>query len=426
MGRQRFSVWYRPLILVGAVVVGAFAAPGRVMAQAIKDDPVASASTEATIVISRAGSRDVQPAPAANFTGSVRVERLFEARDPSHASGGSVAFEPGARTAWHSHPRGQILIVTAGTGRVQLWGRPVEEIREGDVVRVPAGQKHWHGAAPTTSMTHLAMTEHRDGSVVEWLEKVSDQQYDGASASPEPSPHTQPPPEPQQAPSRPSGTVQPRIAPGLATLTDDVLFGDVWKRPDLSPRERSLVTLSVLIATGKPAQLTGHLGRALDNGVRPSEASGLLAHLAIYCGWPSAVSALEVYDQVYTARKVDTATLRALAPRLPAAAGDAARAKATAAEFGAMAPKFVQLTNDVVLDDLWRRPDLGRRDRSLVTIAALAAMGDDDQLDSYLRGGLESGLSRAQIAEAVTHLGFYAGWAKATAAMKAVTRSLGN
>jgi len=371
---------------------------------------LASPAPEGALVISRAGSRDVQPAPAENFTGNARVERLFDARDPSHASGGTVAFEPGARTAWHTHPRGQTLIVTAGTGRVQAWGGPIEEIRTGDVVRIPAGQKHWHGAGPRTAMTHLALTEHRDGSVVEWLEKVSDEQY-GAPASPEP--------------SRPSGTVQPRIAPGLATLTDDVLFGDVWKRPDLSPRDRSLVTVSVLIATGKPAQLTGHLGRALDNGVKPSEASGLLAHLAIYCGWPSAVSALEVYDQVYTARAIDTAALRAVDARLPAAPADAARARAVGEELGAVAPKFVQLTNEVVFDDLWRRSDLGRRDRSLVTIAALAAMGDDDQLDSYLRGGVENGLTRAQIAEAVTHLGFYAGWAKSTKAMKAVVRSLG-
>jgi 4-carboxymuconolactone decarboxylase len=231
--------------------------------------------------------------------------------------------------------------------------------------------------------------------------------------------------EPSPAASRPSGTVQPRIAPGLATLTDEVLFGDVWRRPELSPRDRSLVTVSVLIATGKPAQLAGHLGRALDNGVRPSEASGLLAHLAIYCGWPSAVSALEVYDQVYTARKVDTAALRNVGPRLPAAAGDAARARAVAEALGAVAPKFVQLTNDVVFDDLWRRSDLSPRDRSLVTIAALAAMGDDEQLDLYLRRGVESGLTRDQITEALTHLGFYAGWGKATKAMAAVTRSLG-
>ena len=204
-----------------------------------------------------------------------------------------------------------------------------------------------------------------------------------------------------------------------------MLFGDVWTRRELSPRDRSLVTISVLIATGRTAQLTGHLSRALTNGVKPSEASGLLAHLAIYCGWPSAVSALEVYDQVYRARKVDTSSLGAVNPRLPAVTSEAARAAATRAELGIVAPKFVQLTNDVVFDELWRRPDLSLRDRSLVTIAALAAMGDDDQLDMYLRRGIESGLSRAQIAEALTHLGFYAGWPKAAKALTAVRKTLG-
>jgi 4-carboxymuconolactone decarboxylase len=183
---------------------------------------------------------------------------------------------------------------------------------------------------------------------------------------------------------------------------------------ELSPRDRSLVTISVLIATGKPAQLAGHLGRALSNGVQPIEASGLLAHLAIYRGWPSAVSALEVYEQVYAARKIDAATLRTASPRLPAPGSDGSRAEAMNDEWGAVAPKFVQLTNNVVFDDLWRRSDLSLRDRSLVTIAALAAMGDDDQLDFYLRRGIESGLTRAQITEALTHLGFYAGWPKAT------------
>ena len=241
-------------------------------------------------------------------------------------------------------------------------------------------------------------------------------------------PAEQPPPQPssqQPTTGGASGALQQKLAPGLARLTDEVLFGDVWQRPQLAPRDRSLVVISVLIATGKTAQLTGHLGRALNNGVQPSEASGVLAHLAIYCGWPSAVSALEVYDQVYTARKVDTAALRAVGPRLSAPASDAARAKAVAEELGAIAPKFVELTNKVVFEDLWRRPDLSVRDRSLVTIAALAAMGDDDQLDPYLRRGLESGLTRDQITEALTHLGFYAGWSKAAKAMTAVTRSLG-
>jgi 4-carboxymuconolactone decarboxylase len=398
---------------------------------------LAAPSLEAqTMVITRGGSRAVQPVPAANFTGDVRVEMLFEALDPSRTSGGSVTFEPGARTAWHLHPWGQILIVTAGTGRVQRWGNSVEEIRSGDVVRIPAGEKHWHGASPNASMTHIAITEHRDGTAVQWMEKVSNEQYNGAPVSLEGTARTsaqtdvtsaqasQPAGQPQ-APGRPSGTLQPRIAPGLATLTDDVLFGDVWRRPELSPRDRSLVTISVLIATGKPAQLAGHLGRALDNGLQPSEASGLLAHLAVYCGWPSAVSALEIYDQVYTARKVDTSQLRATGPRLPVPVSDSARAKTLTEELGTVAPKYTQLTNDIVFDDLWRRPDLSVRDRSLVTIAALAAMGDDDQLDLYLRRAIESGLTRAQITEALTHLGFYAGWPKTTKAITAVTKSLG-
>jgi 4-carboxymuconolactone decarboxylase len=389
-----------------------------------------------SIAITRGGSRAVRPGPSENFTGGVRVEMLFEAVAPSHASGGSVTFEAGARTAWHLHPGGQILIVTAGTGRVQQWGGPLETIQAGDVVRIPPGQKHWHGASPQAAMTHLAITEPRDGTSAQWMEKVSEEQYNGAPAMPDrpgqptaqpPVPSEQQPPgsRQQQTPARPSGALQQKLAPGLAMLTDEVLFGDVWRRAELSPRDRSLVTVSVLIATGKPAQLVGHLGRALDNGVKPSEASGLLAHLAIYCGWPSVVSALEVYDQVYTARKVDTATLLAVAPRLPSRAGDAAHARAVSDDWGGVAPKFAQLTNDVVFGDLWQRSDLNLRDRSLVTIAALAAAGDDDQLPFYLRRGLESGLHRDQITEALTHLGFYAGWTKATKALTAVTRTLG-
>jgi 4-carboxymuconolactone decarboxylase len=211
----------------------------------------------------------------------------------------------------------------------------------------------------------------------------------------------------------------------MAALTDDVLYGDVWRRPDLSPRDRSLVTITALIAMGKTTPLAGHLGRALDNGLRPAEASGLLAHLAIYCGWPSAVAALDAYEQVYTARKIDTAALRAESPRLPAPASDAARAEAVTEGFAAVAPKFVQLTNAVVFDDLWRRSDLSPRDRSLVTIVALAAMGDNDQLEFYLRRGIEGGLTREQIVEAVTHVGFYAGWVRATKTMTAISRSFG-
>src|SRR5712692_5590822 len=115
--------------------------------------------------------------PAEYFTGTVRVDPLFQAPDPARVSGGGVTFEPGARSAWHTHPLGQILIVTAGVGRVQAWGGPIQEIRAGDVVRIPPDVKHWHGASPTNAMTHIAIQEALNGKAVEWMEKVSDEQY---------------------------------------------------------------------------------------------------------------------------------------------------------------------------------------------------------------------------------------------------------
>jgi quercetin dioxygenase-like cupin family protein/alkylhydroperoxidase/carboxymuconolactone decarboxylase family protein YurZ len=129
------------------------------------------------ISISRSGSQPSSKGSADYFTGSVRIDPLFKANDPLRASGGRVAFEPGARTAWHSHPYGQILIVTAGSGWIQQWGGPIEEIRQGDVVRIPPGVKHWHGATATTGMTHIALQEQLDDKAVEWMEKVSDEQY---------------------------------------------------------------------------------------------------------------------------------------------------------------------------------------------------------------------------------------------------------
>ncbi|MCL4488978.1 MAG: cupin domain-containing protein [Chloroflexi bacterium] len=127
--------------------------------------------------IKRSGSQPSGKGPAEYFTGSVRIDPLFEAHDPARAVGASVTFEPGARTAWHTHPLGQTLIVTAGSGLAQRGGGPIEEIHPGDVVWFPPGEKHWHGAAPTTAMTHIAIQEQLDGKTVDWLEKVSDEQY---------------------------------------------------------------------------------------------------------------------------------------------------------------------------------------------------------------------------------------------------------
>ena len=127
--------------------------------------------------IKRSGSQPSTKGPADWFTGTVRIDPLFQVNAPARAAGNSVTFEPGARTAWHTHPLGQTLVVTAGCGRAQRWGGTIEEIRPGDVICIASGEKHWHGAAPTTAMTHTAIQEALDGKMVDWMEKVSDEQY---------------------------------------------------------------------------------------------------------------------------------------------------------------------------------------------------------------------------------------------------------
>ena len=129
------------------------------------------------IAIARAGSQASSKGPAANFTGAVRVDPLFQPKEPSRTSAAWVTFEPGARSAWHTHPAGQTLVVTSGVGRVQRWGGKVEEIRAGDVIWTPPGVKHWHGATDGSAMTHIAIQDSVDGKPVDWLEHVTDEQY---------------------------------------------------------------------------------------------------------------------------------------------------------------------------------------------------------------------------------------------------------
>jgi quercetin dioxygenase-like cupin family protein len=139
---------------------------------------VGIAQTDSTrITITPTSSQKVIAGAPDRFTGSVRVQSLFDAKEPARSSGGQVTFQPGARSAWHTHPLGQILIVTDSIGWVQQWGSPVQVIRKGDVVWIPAGVKHWHGATPTSAMTHIAFQEQLNGTAVNWLEKVTDKQY---------------------------------------------------------------------------------------------------------------------------------------------------------------------------------------------------------------------------------------------------------
>jgi len=133
------------------------------------------------VKITRIGTQPTVKAPSENFTGTARIDSRFMGTSPARVGGATVTFEPGARTAWHTHPLGQTLIVTAGVGLVQHWNGPIQEIKQGDIVWIPPGVKHWHGAVPTTAMAHIAIAESLDGKAVDWMEKVSDIQYGGQS-----------------------------------------------------------------------------------------------------------------------------------------------------------------------------------------------------------------------------------------------------
>jgi 4-carboxymuconolactone decarboxylase len=184
-----------------------------------------AAEQSPSIVIVRSGSQPSQQAPAEHFTGSVRIAPLFGAKAPSRASGGSVTFDAGARSAWHTHPLGQVLIVTAGAGWIQSWGGPIQEMRQGDIVRIPPGVKHWHGASATSSVTHTAIQEEIDGRNVDWLEKVSDDQYGPAPSTSQEPEKTQAANDMNKEPSAIKKTFGD-FSPKLVQLTDDVLFGD--------------------------------------------------------------------------------------------------------------------------------------------------------------------------------------------------------
>ncbi|MGE0132964.1 MAG: carboxymuconolactone decarboxylase family protein [Blastocatellales bacterium] len=256
----------------------------------------ASAQESKTISITRSSSQPPQMREVENITGSVGVEPLVEATALSPLTAARVSFAPGGRTAWHSHPMGQTLVVTAGAGWVQQEGGEKQEIKLGDVVWTPPGVKHWHGATATDRLTHIALTvQQPDGKRVEWMEKVSDAQYNApvrVQATPAPV-------RLSATNNRPSARAMGDFAPRLAEITDDVLYADVWERPQLAKRDRSLVTVAALIAMNRPDQLRSHFTRARENGVTQEELIETITHMAFYAGWPNAVSAIAVAREVF-------------------------------------------------------------------------------------------------------------------------------
>lgn len=209
------------------------------------------------------------------------------------------------------------------------------------------------------------------------------------------------------------------VAPALEHYTRDLLLGDVWKRPGLSPRDRSIVTVAVLIARHQPLELPFYLNRALDNGVTPGEIAEIITHLAFYSGWPNAMAAVDAARPVFAARHVKADQLpQARVEPLPLDQ-DAENKRATTVgdNFGEVAPGVVQYTTDVLFRDLWLRPDLAPRDRSMVTVSALVASGQTAQITYHLNRAMDNGLSREQASEMLTQLAFYAGWPNVFSAM---------
>jgi len=212
------------------------------------------------------------------------------------------------------------------------------------------------------------------------------------------------------------------VSPALARYATATLLDDVWQRPGLSPRDRSIVTISVLIARHQTIALPYQIGFALDNGVKPAEISEIITHLAFYSGWGNAIAAVAVIKPVFEDRGIT-------AEQLPAAVVDplplnekaeAARVKSVAENFGAIAPGVVQYTTDVLFQDIWLRPDLAPRDRSLVTVSALVATGQTAQITYHLGRAMDNGLSKPEASEVMTQLAFYAGWPNVFSALPVV------
>lgn len=355
--------------------------------------PFAGAAESVTQQITRAGTQPSFAGPAENFVGKVRVDPLFAADAEVQASSAYVSFEPGAHSAWHTHPAGQRLVVTSGVGLTQEWGKPVQQIHVGDVVVCPPGVKHWHGAAPHSAMTHLAVTGMAEGKTVSWLEQVSDGQYREAAAA-----------------------------------FDAPVAGA------LSARQQAIPLIAAAAATSNLPQLNAALNRGLDAGLSISEAKEVLVQMYAYTGFPKSLNALgELMAVVETRKGQGIADASGQPPRGRIPVGDALREVGTANQTrisGApvkgpvmeFAPVINQFLQTHLFGDIFERDNLDWQSRELATVGALAAMpGVEAQLRSHMAASQRVGLSREQLEHLVqllAHSGDMAASARAAKALE--------
>jgi 4-carboxymuconolactone decarboxylase len=328
--------------------------------------------------ITRAGTQTPTDGPTENFSGRVRVGPLFAANEEINASSAYVTFEPGARSAWHTHPAGQRLVVTSGVGLTQEWGKPVQEIHPGDVVVCPPGVKHWHGAAPTTTMTHLAVTGSVDGRSVTWMEKVTDQEYAVASASV------------RQGEDRATSA-----APAAQTL---------------SAKQQTIPRIAAFMATSDMSRLNAALNEGLDAGLTISECKEILVQLYAYAGFPRSLNALGELMKVVEARKqrgIQDVPGREPSRAIPVgealvAIGAGNQTKISGAPVRGplfdFAPVINQFLQAHLFGDIFERDNLDWPSRELATVGALAATpGVEPQLRSHMAASMRVGLTEGQL-----------------------------
>lgn len=345
-----------------------------------------------------AGSQPSIQGAEENFTGTVWVDGLFKGELPARAGGGTVTFEPGARTAWHTHPLGQTLIVTQGVGYVQQDGGVREEIRAGDSVWIPPHTRHWHGATATTTMTHIAIAEAEDGKAVTWAEQVSDAQYQGQ----------------------------------LPAVTSALPASDT-----LSARQQAIPPIAAAMATSDMPRLNNALNQGLDAGLTISETQEILVQLYAYVGFPRSLNALNELMGVLQARRqrgIHDAPGRAPSRAIPSGeallkVGTANQTRLSGGPVNGpvfeFAPVINQFLQTHLFGDIFERDNLDWQSRELATVAALAATpGVEAQLRSHMLASLRVGLSAAQLRQVIEGLEPYDDTHAAQRANTALTQAL--
>ncbi len=363
----------------------------------------------AVVEVRTAASQPAATGAADRFSGAVRTSTPFSAPTPGHAGGGTVAFEAAARTAWHTHPLGQTLIVTQGVGLVQQQGQPALAMRVGDVVSIPAHVRHWHGAGPGGAMVHVAIAEKQDGQSVTWQELVSDEDYQAAW---------------QGAGLQQAAAAQPptRQHPGADTL---------------NAKQKAIPLIAAFSASSDMAQLDAALRQGLDAGLSISETKEVLVQLYAYVGFPKSLNALTQLMKVLEARQqqgIQDAVGAAPSSNVPTGEDLVAVGRRNQTEISGgpvqgpvmvFAPVINQFLQAHLFGDIFERDNLDWQSRELATVGALAATaGAEAQLRSHMLASMRVGLRASQLQELIQLLAASGQTASAERAQVALDQAL--